>query len=125
MRLPSKSTKSRMPNMRSLILKLLALVAYMAMPFTMSVAMSAPTPASAHHEAMMEMGGMEHGPGHTAPTIDHSAFLGCAMMCAALPAPAIAGDRAPLAAEAKPVASPLPVYPGIELEIATPPPRLI
>jgi hypothetical protein len=109
--------------MRSLALKLLALLAYMAMPFTMSVAMSAPMPAAAHHESMMAMEGMGHGPEHSAPDIDRTAFLGCAMMCAALPGFAESEPQPLLFPETKPVASPVQSYADIDLEIATPPPR--
>ncbi len=111
--------------MWSLALKLLALLAYMAMPFTMSAAMAAPPPAPPTHEAgMVGMLGMEHCPGQSAPTIDHGAFIGCAMMCAALP-DAGTVDRMPLTFKATPPApSRIRTYSGIYLEIATPPPRI-
>jgi hypothetical protein len=113
--------------MPSLFLKLLALTAYIAMPFTMSVAMSAPAAGQAHHEAMMAMDhmvGMNHRSEQNAPEIDHTAFIGCAMMCAAMPA-ADVGEPEPVGL-ARPPLTPPPVkaYSGIHLEIATPPPRL-
>ena len=109
--------------MRSLALKLLALLAYMAMPFTMSVAMSAPAQAAPHHETVMPMEGMEHCPGQTAPDIDHTAFIGCAMMCAALPAAATREQGTILLVGAPLLPARVRAYSGIDLEIATPPPR--
>ena len=109
--------------MRSLVFKLLALIAYMAMPFTMSVAMSAPPPAATHHEAMMGMEGLQHCPEQTAPGIDHTAFIGCGMMCAALPAADFA-EPEPLSLDAAaPAVSRVRSFIGIHLDIATPPPR--
>jgi len=111
--------------MLSLILKLFALIAYMAMPFTMSVAMSAPPPSSHHAEmmAMAGMGAMQHCPEQSAPAIDHTAFVGCGMMCAALPAD-LAEPAAIVLAAAVPPVLPVRHFTGILLEIATPPPRL-
>src|SRR5215213_6176656 len=112
--------------MRSLLLKLFALLAYIAMPFTMSVAMSAPTPASSHHEAGMAMDGMEgmtHCPHQPPAGIDHTAFIGCAMMCAALPGSETAKSERRLFIAGRPTPSPVRPYSGVSLEIATPPPR--
>ena len=107
--------------MRSLMLKLLALIAYLAMPFTMSAAMSAPMPAAPHHEmAMAEMPGC---PGQEAPGIDPTAFVGCAMMCAALPTVELGDPEPLLLAAAPPALAVVRGYSGIHLEIATPPPR--
>ena len=112
--------------MRSLIIKLFALIAYMAMPFTMSVAMSAPMPAPTHHGATMMDGmeGMQHCPEQSAPAIDHTAFVGCGMMCAALPAANLSGPALLSLDVAPPAALPVRNFTGIHLEIATPPPRL-
>lgn len=111
--------------MRSLALKLLALLAYMAMPFTMSAAMSATAPS--HHDpaiAMANTHGMEHCPAQGTPGVDHTAFVGCAMMCTALPNAEI-GENVPIELEAaRPAPLQLRTYSGIYLEIATPPPRL-
>jgi len=113
--------------MRSILIKLFALIAYMAMPFTMSIAMSAPMPAPSHHEETMGMGGMEgmqHCPEQSAPGVDHTAFIGCTMMCAALPGADLRGPELPCLTDALPTPAPVRAYSGIHLEIATPPPRL-
>jgi len=106
--------------MRSLVIRLIALVAVMVMPLGMS--------AAAEGSGVPELGAampMEHCPeGNQAPA-GKAALADCAMACAAaLPA-------ADLAAIATPDVLPRLVEPafilalvGIELEIATPPPRL-
>lgn len=113
--------------MRSLTLKLLALVAYLAMPFTMSAAMPAvAAPGPSHHAAMAAAAGMDEMapcPEQGMPSSDHSAFIGCSMMCAALPALNMEGRARPLFGSIAPVPAPVRAYSGISLEIATPPPR--
>ena len=79
--------------MQSLALRLMAILAYLLMPFTMGSAMAAPVAAPAHHESMMAMDGMGHCPDEGPARPDNLAFVGCAMMCAALPAADLARTR--------------------------------
>lgn len=105
--------------MRSLVLRLLALVAVMLMPFGMAAAPAAPV----HHQVSMDMP-VEHCGDEGGAPASSAIPADCTMGCAsALPA-------ADLAASSHPVSRPAPqpaiepLLSGIDLEIATPPPRL-
>jgi hypothetical protein len=106
--------------MRSLALRLLALIAVLLLPLGMAAA-----PAAAHHAEMSASMPMQHCPDGTPKTGSKAAPTECTMACsAALPAV----DLAPL--QMQPLSHSLlqpsltPTLTGIELEIATPPPRL-
>jgi len=109
--------------MQSLALRLMAILAYLLMPFTMGSAMAAPVAAPAHHETMMAMDRMGHCPDQSPARPDNLAFVNCAMMCAALPAVGLAGPEPLMMAAAPPTTSLVRNFTGIHLEIATPPPR--
>lgn len=109
--------------MQSLALRLMAILAYMLMPFAMGSAMAAPVAAPPHHESMMAMDGMGHCPNEGPARPDDLVFVGCAMMCAALPAAELVGPAPVMLAAAPPPISPIRNFSGIHLEIATPPPR--
>ena len=109
--------------MRSLALKLVAIFAYLLMPFTMGSAMAAPAAAPAHHESTMATGGIGHCPDQVPAQPDNFVFTGCAMMCAALPAVDLAALASIMLSEAPPAGSPVATFTGIHLDIATPPPR--
>ena len=97
------------------VIRLLTLVAFVLMPFTM-------TPAGAHvmPQAMAEGHCGDHPDGQPAPATD---MAQCLMMCAALPAAEPLAVYAPDVPKA-PVQLTLirPIH-GIILDIATPPPR--
>jgi len=100
--------------------RLLALIALLLMPFAMASA-PASTPFEAHGA------GSELAPGHCAggQEADDEADLsdGCAMPCAsALPAFQQSGEKRAAVAVASALAV-QPAFAGIELEIATPPPK--
>lgn len=107
------------PRLMAFALRFVALIAVLLMPFGMSAA-----PAADHHQAMAGTS-MPHCP-EQQPSPQSKGFLGeCTMACsAALPA----ADVAPMSS--RPVARPsfeprlAPALSSIELEIATPPPRL-
>jgi hypothetical protein len=99
--------------------KLLAFVAVLLMPFGMSAA-----PAEAHHRHAAAAMPMEHCPDGQPKSEGSGVLHSCTMACsAALPA----ADCPPVAAQlvTRPPAEPrfVPPLAGIELEIATPPPR--
>ena len=99
--------------------RLLALVAVLLLPFAMASA-----PAATNHAAMATAMNHDHS-GHQPHNMTHDRLGECTMACsAALPA----ADLPPIALRpiAHPPAEPLlvPRLSGIELDIATPPPRL-
>lgn len=106
-------------GMRSVLLRLLAFIAVMLMPFGMAPAAAAPM-----QDQQMAM------PMHSCPERDSSrhstgAFSACTMACAsALPATDLTVALAQLVSEFLPEPIFGPALSGIELEIATPPPRL-
>ena len=107
-------------RMAAAFLRLLALAAFVLMPFSMTSANATPMPAD-HLAMAMGAGHCDEQPAkEKAP----ASKMDCAAMCSALPA----GDIwAPLPV-LKPTAPPTLVlaapFSGIEPEIATPPPRL-
>lgn len=106
-------------RMRSVALRLLTFIAVLLMPLGMQAA-----PAETHHQHSTATVPMEHCPDGQSNTKGSAALHSCTMACsAALPA----ADLGPVAAE-QPVPTPAepwfaPALAGIELEIATPPPR--
>ncbi len=104
-------------RMRSIMLHLLTLIAVMLLPFGMAAA-----PAEAHQMQMPSATATEHCPDDSSET-GSWVLAECAMPCsAALPAiDAPTGIRllSPVPEKAKLVLG----LPGIELEIATPPPK--
>jgi hypothetical protein len=105
--------------MRLLVLRLLALVAVLLMPFGMSAAPAASMP---HQMSAMSM---QHCPQPASGPASKGVLGDCTMACsAALPAAyiglAVLHPFSPLL----PPPSLFRPLPGIELEIATPPPRL-
>lgn len=105
-------------RMRSIMLHLLALIAVMLLPFGMAAA-----PAEAHQMQMPSATATEHCPDDSSET-GSWVLAECAMPCsAALPAvDAPTGIRVLLPAPEKAIF--VLGLPGIELEIATPPPKL-
>ena len=100
-----------------LFVRLLALLAMVLMPFGMAAAPAAPS--ERHHSSV----GMEHCPEESSKTDMAGGPGGCAMPCsAALPAADLAAPslRYTRYSGNSPIAVTLA---GIELEIATPPPR--
>ena len=98
-------------------LRLLAMVALVLMPFTMT---SAPAEAHAAPSAMAEGHCSEHPDAPAAP----ADMTQCMLMCAALPAAEPAAISSPVELRApRAVAFAKPIH-GIILEIATPPPRI-
>lgn len=105
-------------QMRSLALRLLAFVAVLLMPFGMTAAPA----ASIHHEQMSAMP-MQHCPDGPR-SVSTGAMADCSMACAAaLPAAdlTVVGSHPVSRSPADP--SIVARLVGIELEIATPPPR--
>jgi hypothetical protein len=98
------------------LFRMLTLVAFVLMPFTM-----APAEAHAMPAAMTEGHCGEHPDAPAAPATD---MAQCLLMCAALPAaePVVISSPAELPAPRE-AAFPKPIH-GIILEIATPPPRV-
>jgi hypothetical protein len=106
-------------GMRLFATKLFALLAVLLMPFGMASAQAAPI----HHEHMMAMP-IEHCPEKNSPARASGALADCAMACAtAVPAAdlLIVGPHAISRTIPKPSLE--PALSGVELEIATPPPR--
>jgi len=105
--------------MRSAFLRLLAFVAVLLMPFGMSVASA--VPIQEHQVAMP----MQHCPQPDSTHHSSGALADCTMACAsALPAAELSPVEAPPVIRAPVGGSFIPTLFGIELEIATPPPRL-
>ncbi|HWI77424.1 MAG TPA: hypothetical protein VNS53_10140 [Sphingomicrobium sp.] len=104
--------------MRSLLLRLLAFVAVVLMPFGMAAAPAAPMQ---HQQMAMTM---QHCPEPDSSRHSTAALADCTMACAsALPATdlEIAGAHPVSRFTPKPML--VAALSGIELEIATPPPR--
>lgn len=109
------------PRMRSLALRLLAILAVMAMPLGMATAPAA-TP---HHQQMAAAMPMEHCPGPESGTRSTGALAHCTMACAAaLPATDLAPAVSHPVLRCSPATPSIKFLSGIEPEIATPPPRL-
>lgn len=109
--------------MRAAILRMLVLASLMLMPFGMAAASAAPV--QEHRMAMAMPMPMEHCPDGDQKSHSSGTLATCTMACsAALPAsapkpgPSIRVEREAVAQLLAPTLS------GIELEIATPPPRL-
>lgn len=101
------------------ILRLLALLAMVLMPFGMAAAPAAP--AQSHHSSA----GMEHCPDESSTMDLAGGPGGCAMPCsAALPAGDAGPIDSPSLARSLVDAGRPPALAGLVLEIATPPPRL-
>jgi hypothetical protein len=107
--------------MRSLELALLALVAVLLMPFGMSAANA----AAPDHQQMSAMASpMQHCPEPASSPRSKGVLADCAMACsAALPAGELAMAVSLVHTPPLLETSVLPALSGIELEIATPPPR--
>lgn len=106
--------------MRSLGLRLLALIAALLMPFGMPAAAAAPS----HHEQMSTMT-MEHCPDPDKAPAGKGALAECTMACAAaLPASDLPPPDGPVAFRVPVEPSAIATLSGIDMEIATPPPRL-
>lgn len=107
-------------QMRSLVIRLLALIAVMLMPFGMSALSAEP----AHHEHSAAVP-MNHCPEPDQAPVSNGAVSHCTMACAAaLPATDLSPAEAPPVVRAPIEAGVSLALSGIELEIATPPPRL-
>jgi hypothetical protein len=105
--------------MRSFVCRLLVLAAVLLMPFAMSAAPA----AGAHHEQMSTMP-MQRCPEPNRGTAGKAAVAHCMMPCsAALPAADLAVMATPPELRAPVEPGFIPALAGIELEIATPPPR--
>lgn len=106
-------------GMRSAFLRLLAFVAVLLMPFGMSAAPA----AAAHHQQTGAMA-MQHCPDQKSKPHSKGALADCTMACAAaLPAAELPQPDTPLAFRVPVEPNAIPSLSGIELEIATPPPR--
>ena len=111
-----------MAGMAATMIRLLALVALVLMPFGMAGTPAVAQPMPANH-AMGQQGHCEGQSGDGEAPAPSSQQMHCAM-CAALPAaepPAPAAGLRPATPRILATASP---FNGIALEIATPPPRL-
>jgi hypothetical protein len=106
--------------MRSFVCRLLMLAAVLLMPFAMSAA-----PAAAAHHAQMSTMPMQHCPEPDRGTAGKSAVAHCTMPCsAALPAVDLVVMTTPPELGAPVEPGFIRALRGIQLEIATPPPRL-
>jgi len=106
------------PGMRSLTLRLLAILAVMFMPFGMAAAPAAPME---HQQMAMPM---QHCPEPNSSRHSSGALADCTMACAsALPATHLEIAAAHPASRFLPQAAPIAALSEIQLEIATPPPR--
>jgi hypothetical protein len=104
--------------MRSAFLRLLAFFAVMLMPFGM-VAVPAASPP--HHQIAMPM---QHCPEQDSTHHSTGTLANCTMACAsALPATDLEMAGAHPVSESAPRPALIAALAGIELEIATPPPR--
>ena len=106
----------------SVMLRMLALIALVIMPFGMT---AAPAQAQPVHHAMAMAGNGhcdEQQDQHRAPTRNQT---DCAAACTALPAPAEPILARPLKPKAPRAVALVAPFHGIVLEIATPPPRLV
>lgn len=104
---------------RSLMSRLLLLLSMLLMPLSMG----APAAAASHHGASASMS-MEHCPDSEPQAPEHNGATGRTMPCAAalsaISEPPLLDERVgPAAAKA----SPLLTLAGVELDIATPPPK--
>ena len=105
-------------GMRAIALKLLALLAVLAMPLAMTAA-----PAAAHHRQAAAMP-MEHCPEPVAPHDTKSGFAECTMACsAALPAVGSPVPMRPLIVCAPVESSLSNRLRGLHPDTETPPPR--
>lgn len=106
------------PAMRSLLLRLLAFVAVVLMPFGMAAAPAAPMQ---HQQMTMPM---KHCPEPDSSKHSTGAPADCTMACAsALPATDLEIARTHPLSKDTPAPGVHAALTGIELEIATPPPR--
>lgn len=107
--------------MSAAILRMLVLASLMLMPFGMAAAPAAPVQ---QHPMATQMQ-MQHCPDGDQKQHSGGALATCTMACSAA-LPAVAAEPGPcVRVEREAVAQSLaPVLAGIELEIATPPPRL-
>jgi hypothetical protein len=121
-KIASRQPDSYLGDMLSLPIRLLTLLALVAMPFTMAV-----SPARAHSgpDAMAAMSAehcADHEGGSKAPPATD--MTQCLLMCAALPATEALRVEAPeLPRVPLALSGVVPIH-GIVLEIATPPPRV-
>jgi hypothetical protein len=103
------------------VVRLLSLLALLLMPFGMAVA---PAEAAGHHGAMAAMP-MDHCPDRPSKGDDQGTVADCAMPCsAALPAADLSPADSGPAQRASAESSAETALAGIEMEIATPPPKL-
>lgn len=106
-------------RMRSALLRLLAFVAVLLMPFGMGAAPAAG--AMQHRQLAMPM---QHCPEPDSSRHSTAALAGCAMACAsAIPAADLEITGAHPVSKFTPEPMLVPALSGIELETATPPPR--
>jgi hypothetical protein len=106
--------------MSTSVCRFIALVAVLLMPFGMFAAPA----AAAHHDKMGAMA-MQHCPDQSSGPHSKGMIAGCTMACAAaLPAAEQPQPETPLAFRLPVEPSVIGSLSGIELEIATPPPRL-
>ena len=107
-------------TMRSVALRLLTFLAILMMPLGMQ-----PAPAAMHDQHSSAAMRMEHCPDGQSQSDRSAALHSCMMACSAsLPAADLPAMAAPLALGGLVEASFVRALAGIELEIATPPPRL-
>ena len=104
-------------SMRSILLRLMALVAVLLLPLGMA-------PAAAHYEHSAASMTMQHCPDQGSKSVSKSGFAECTMACSAALA------AADLPAEPLPPSFPVPVTAtavqilhGLHPDIATPPPK--
>ena len=108
------------PAMATAVLRLLTLVALVLMPFGMAGTAAIAQPVTANHAVAQQGHCDQQSDQDKAP--DHSSHQMHCAMCAALPAAEPPSPSALLRPIAPRIATVSP-FNGIELEIATPPPR--
>lgn len=115
------ASKSYGPRMAAAAIRLLTLLALVVMPFAMSSAPASAQSTSAEHISS-SIGHCDEQSGQNDAPVKSPQLMHCAM-CVAIPAAETPGPVAALIPVAPRAMAPVVSFNGIELEIATPPPK--
>lgn len=115
------ASKSYGPRMAAAAIRLLTLLALVVMPFAMGSAPASAQSTSAEHISP-SIGHCDEQSGQNDAPVKSSQLMHCAM-CVAIPAAETPGPVVALIPVAPRAMAPVVSFNGIELEIATPPPK--
>ena len=114
-------SRSYGPRMAAAAIRLLTLLALLALPIALGGAPAIAQSMPAEHSSA-SFGHCDEQPGQNEAPVKSSQLMHCAM-CVALPAAETPGPAAALIPMAPRTMAPVASFNGIELEIATPPPK--